>query len=194
MKSKFTPITVEKEPLQRTAANAERLDLNNNLSSSLLNNLSRNPPNNLPNNLANNPLKSDELKDLEKYEKIRELIIKNERLREFIEKIGKLQHTMSSFHKLNEINKLITDLSANQLELKNECLLLAKQVGQLNELNTRQDQLIAERAEQERLLERADLVNRQFRQLVTEYKEQNAELKQNHERLVADLTQKLAQI
>lgn len=186
--SKFTPITVEKEPLQRTAN--ERADLNNNS-----NNLNTKPNSNLKTKLNIEPNKnlSEEFKDLEKYEKIRELIIKNENLRAFIEKIGKLNHTMSSFHKLNEINKLITELSQNQLELKNESVLLQKQVDELNALNTRQDQLIETRNEQDGLLQRAETVNQKLRSLVSDHREQNLELKQNYERFINSLTESLAE-
>lgn len=165
--NKFSPITVEKESMQRSANDAP--DLNNNLT-------------------------SEEFKDLEKYEKIRELIIKNENLRAFLEKIGALHQTMSSFRKLNELNKLIDDLSQNQLELKNESILLKTQVDELKELSSRQDRLIETRGEQDQLLERADWVNRKLHALAKDYREQNSELKQNYEKLVSSLSQSLAQV
>lgn len=143
---------------------------------------------------TNNNLSSEEFKDLEKYKKIRELIEKNENLRAFLEKIGALNQTMSSYNKLNELNRLIEELSQNQLELKNESILLSTQVDELKELSAKQDRLLETKGEQDELLERADWINRKLHDLSKDYREQNSELKQNLEKLVRNLSQSLAQV
>lgn len=163
--NQFRPITVEKESVQKSDAP----DTNNNLS-------------------------SEEFKDLEKYKKIRELIEKNENLRAFLEKIGALNQTMSSYNKLNELNRLIEELSQNQLELKNESILLSTQVDELKELSAKQDRLLETKSDQDELLERADWINRKLHDLSKDYREQNSELKQNLEKLVRNLSQSLAQV
>lgn len=180
VKSKqFLPITVEKQ-VQQTNAN----DLNNNLNASNLNN-------NL--NANDSDRKSDELaddfKDKDKYERISELIIKNENLRQFLEKITRLQHTMSDFHKLNELSKLINQLTEHQSELTNESVILRREVDELKELNCKLNQLFETKNRQDLVLQRTESINEQFKYLVDEYGKQNLEIKQSYNKLLNGLKQ-----
>lgn len=150
----YAPITVEKEINQ---TNANDLDLNNNDFARMEN---------------------------DKQERIKELLIKNENLRIFLEKVSKLQDTMSSLHKLNEVKKLTKELTEHQSELKKEVKIWGNQVYQLKELSLKFKELIKTRDELNERHEKVTLLNKKFKDLADDYRTENAELKDKHQMLI----------